>query len=78
MRRRAFIALIGGGVVAWPSAIRAQDSKIATVGYLSSKDEASEAGILTGLGKGLAEQGLVEGQNVSIAYRWSAGESSPA
>ena len=73
MRRREFIALVGGAV-AWPVAARAQNSPIATIGYLSSKDEKSEAGIIAGMRKGLAEQGLVEGQNVSIAYRWSAGE----
>jgi putative ABC transport system substrate-binding protein len=74
MRRREFIAWIGGGLVAWPSAPRAQKSPVGTIGYLSSKDEASEAGIIAGMRKGLAEQGLLEGQNVSITYRWSAGD----
>lgn len=74
MQRREFIALFGAGVVAWPSAIRAQNPAIMTIGYLSSKDEKSEAGIIAGVRKGLAEQGLIEGQNISIAYRWSAGE----
>jgi putative ABC transport system substrate-binding protein len=74
MRRREFIAWIGGGLVAWPSASRAQSSAIATVGYLSSKDETSEAGIVAGMRKGLAEQGLREGQNISITYRWSGGD----
>src|SRR5258708_11949983 len=74
MQRRQFIALIGGGVVAWPSATHAQNSPNLSIGYLSSKDEKAEAGIISGVRKGLAEQGLIEGQNVSIAYRWSAGE----
>lgn len=74
MRRREFIALLGSGVVAWPSAPHAQASLTATVGYLSSKDERSETGIIAGVRKGLAEQSLTEGQNVSILYRWSGGE----
>ena len=74
MQRRQFIALIGGGIAVWPSAARAQNSPNLSIGYLSSKDEKSEAGIISGVRKGLAEQGLIEGQNVSIAYRWSAGE----
>jgi ABC-type uncharacterized transport system substrate-binding protein len=74
MRRREFITLVSGATFAWPLAVRAQNPPIATIGYLSSKDEKSEAGIIAGVRKGLADQGLVEGRNVSIAYRWSAGE----
>jgi putative ABC transport system substrate-binding protein len=74
MRRREFFAWIGSVLVAWPSASRAQNVPKRTIGYLSSKDEKSEAGIIAGMRKGLAEQGLFEGQNVSIMYRWGAGE----
>jgi putative ABC transport system substrate-binding protein len=74
MRRREFFTLVSGASLAWPHAARAQNPPIPTIGYLSSKDEKSEAGIIAGVRKGLADQGLVEGQNVSIAYRWSAGE----
>ena len=74
MRRRDFIKLLGGATAAWPSVARAQNPTIATMGYLSSKDETSETGILAGIRKGLVEQGLVEGRNLSIVYRWSAGE----
>jgi putative tryptophan/tyrosine transport system substrate-binding protein len=74
MRRREFMALMGGGMAAWPSLAAAQGSASFTIGYLSSKDEKSEAGIIAGIRKGLMAQGLTEGQNVSILYRWSAGE----
>src|SRR4051812_7732276 len=74
MRRRDFIALIGSGMAAWPSIVTAQGAANFTIGYLSSKDEKSEAGIIAGIRKGLAAQGLTEGQNLSILYRWSAGE----
>jgi len=68
MRRREFIALMGSGMAAWPSLAAAQGSANFTIGYLSSKDEKSEAGIIAGIRKGLAAQGLTEGQNFSILY----------
>jgi putative tryptophan/tyrosine transport system substrate-binding protein len=61
-------------MLVWPAAALAQNTPISTVGYLSSKDEKSEDGITAGMRKGLAQQGLLEGQNVSILYRWSAGD----
>lgn len=73
MKRREFIALVGGGVVTWPLAAQGQTSAKPVIGYLSSKEEVAEAGILAGIRKGLAEQGYIEGQNVAFDYRWSAG-----
>jgi putative ABC transport system substrate-binding protein len=74
MYRREFMAWIGGVAVLFPSAAPAQNAPKFTIGYLSSKDEKSEAGIIAGVRKGLAAQALVEGKDVSILYRWSAGE----
>ena len=76
VRRRDFLTLIGGSVVARPMNARAQNVAIPTVGYLSSKDERAEAGIIAGIRKGLAGQDLFEGQNVAFAYRFSAGDYS--
>ena len=74
MKRRDFIALFGGAAAGWPFAAYAENSVIATIGYLSSKDEKSEAGIIAGVRRGLAEQGLIEGKNVLFAYQWSEGD----
>jgi putative tryptophan/tyrosine transport system substrate-binding protein len=74
MRRRDVLALIGGGVIVRPLGARAQGSPIPTVGYLSSKDERAEAGIIADIRKGLAGQGLIDGQNFAFAYRWSDGD----
>jgi putative ABC transport system substrate-binding protein len=76
VRRRDFLTLIGGGVVARPISMRAQNSQMPTVGYLSSKDERAEAGIIAGIRKGLAGQDLFEGKNVAFDYRFSAGDYS--
>ena len=72
--RRDFLPLIGALVAGWPRASRAQQPAIPIMGYLSSKGEAAEAGILTAVRKGLAENGFVEGRTVSIDYRWSEGD----
>jgi putative ABC transport system substrate-binding protein len=69
MRRRAFIAGLGGAV-AWPVVARAQLRPI--VGYLASSSENDVAKPLVGLFRqGLGQLGFVEGRNVAIEYRWA-------
>src|SRR5262245_39223463 len=77
MRRREFITLLGGGVVAWPLAARAQQSgKLPTIGFLSSRspDEAKES--TAAFRSGLRTKGYVDGQNVAIEYRWAEADYS--
>jgi ABC-type uncharacterized transport system substrate-binding protein len=69
MRRRHFIALVGG-VVALPLTSRAQQH-IPVVGYLSAGSPDSFAENLPAFRQGLADTGCVEGQNLTIEYRWS-------
>src|SRR5689334_2455785 len=73
MRRRDFIALIGGAAVL-PRAARAQ-KKTPVIGILgaASPNDAEVARNLAGFWKGLAETGYVEGQNVQVEYRWAEG-----
>ena len=74
MRRREFITLLGGAAAAWPLAARAQQATTPVIGYLSSKGETSEAGIVAAVRKGLEERGFVEGRSIAIVYRWSEGD----
>jgi putative ABC transport system substrate-binding protein len=72
MRRRDFIAILGGGAVAWPLAARAQQPKVARLGFLgpaSATDFQVEA-----LRAGLRDFGYVEGRNVTIEYRFAEGQ----
>src|SRR5262245_34288067 len=73
VRRREFIALVGGGA-AWPFAVRAQQSTMPVIGFLSSRSPVESSYVLAAFHKGLREAGFVEGQNVAIEFRWAEGD----
>jgi putative ABC transport system substrate-binding protein len=73
MRRRDFIAGLGGAVIAGPIAPRAQQSTMPVIGFLSSRAPSTEARIVTAFREGLRDLGYVEGKNVTIEYRWAEG-----
>ena len=72
MKRREFITLLGGAA-AWPLAVRAQQSTTPVVGILSPLAPGSGEYLLDGFRRGLGESSYVEGQNVTIDYRFAAG-----
>jgi ABC-type uncharacterized transport system substrate-binding protein len=74
MRRREFITFLGGATVAWPLAALAQQPTLPVVGFLSTRAPAESSHLLAAFRRGLAENGFVEGQNVTVEYRWALGE----
>ena len=73
MRRRDFVALLGGAA-AWPLAAGAQQSAMPVVGVLSSQSQESEAAVLASWRQALNESGYVRGRNVEFEYRFADGQ----
>ena len=75
MRRREFIALLGGAAVSWPLAARAQQQAMPVIGFLHSQTPDALAERLRGLRRGLKDTGYVEGESVAIDYRWAENQN---
>jgi putative ABC transport system substrate-binding protein len=73
MRRRKFIALLGGTAAAWPLAVRAQQAgKVPTIGFLGV-DTSTFSSWTAAFSERLAQLGWIDGRTVAIEYRWSEG-----
>lgn len=73
LKRREFVALLGGSALAWPLGARAQQAgRTFRIGFLwHGPAEFEDA--LDAFRVGLRELGYVEGQNIAIEYRWAQG-----
>ena len=74
-KRLRFLALVitSIGLAAWVEA--QQPKKVARIGYLSSGNPTSESARAEGIRLALRERGYIEGQNITIDYRYA--EATP-
>jgi putative tryptophan/tyrosine transport system substrate-binding protein len=74
MRRRELLTFMGT-VAAWSFAARAQQPAAPTIGFLGSESADAWAPRLNEFRRGLSELGYVEGQNLTVVYRWAEGRN---
>jgi putative ABC transport system substrate-binding protein len=76
LRRREFIALLGGAASAWPLAARAQQAAVRRIGVLmnGTATDPVRQSYLPAFVQGLRQLGWTEGQNLRIDVRWSAAD----
>jgi putative ABC transport system substrate-binding protein len=76
MRRREFAKAIVGSLVAWPFAAHAQVRKLPTIGFLGATTAAAARDWSASFVQRLREIGWIEGQTVTIEYRWADGREA--
>src|SRR6516164_11715025 len=75
IRRRKFLATLGGAAAARPLAASAQQPAMPVIGFLDPRSPDGMTERLRGFRQGLKDTGYVDGENVAIEYRWAEGQN---
>jgi putative ABC transport system substrate-binding protein len=71
VKRREFIALVGGAGMAWSLGARAQQQTLPVIGFMSGRSADAGSVVAAAFRQGLQETGYVADRNVAIEYRWA-------
>jgi putative tryptophan/tyrosine transport system substrate-binding protein len=63
-----------GGAAAWPLVARAQQPAVPVIGFMSARAPGDSVHLVEAFRQGLKDAGFVEGQNVTVEYRWAQGD----
>jgi putative ABC transport system substrate-binding protein len=74
MKRRDFLGVLGSAAAAWPALARAQQSSMSVIGFLHQGSPDQNVERVATFRKGLAQAGFVEGQNMTLEFRWAEGQ----
>ena len=74
MKRRDLLRMVAGTTLACPVPVTAQQPPLPVIGYLSARSPQDTGHLVDAFRRGLGEGGFVEGQNVTIEYRWAHGQ----
>jgi putative ABC transport system substrate-binding protein len=74
LRRREFMAGLGGAAGAWSLAARGQQRAMPVIGFLNGGTPEGYAHMVGAFRQGLKESGYVEDQNVAVEFRWAEGQ----
>src|SRR5882724_870925 len=74
MNRRDLLRLLAGTALTSPVLVTAQQPTLPLIGYLSARSPQDTGHLVDAFRRGLGEGGFVEGQNVTIEYRWALGQ----
>jgi putative ABC transport system substrate-binding protein len=73
MRRREFIAFVGGAAT-WPLAARAQQPAVPVIGFMHARSRADTDYVVAAFKRALADNGFIEDQSLKIHWRFADGE----
>jgi putative ABC transport system substrate-binding protein len=73
MRRRDFVALMGGAAIGFQVVARAQKAEFPVIGFVHPASAAEWAARVAAFRQGLADAGYTEGRNVTLEFRWAEG-----